>query len=73
MIDYETMNEPETFVPPHMRDGYKRYFEYGIDPGSFGQAIIDGDAEAARARADWINENHIDSQIKWVKQQTKGD
>jgi len=71
MINYDAMDEPETFVPEHMRGGYKRYFEHGIPPGSFGQAILDMDSEAARVRADHININHIESQIAWVKQQTE--
>ena len=74
MIDYKTMDEPETFVPQHMRGGYMRYFEHGISPGSFGQAILNLDAELARRRADHVNINHIESQIAWVKQQTnQGD
>lgn len=71
MIDYEAMDKPETFVPPHMRDGYRLYFEHGISPGSFGQAILRCDAEDAKARADFINVNHIESQINWVKLHTK--
>lgn len=67
MIDYKTMNNPETFVPHHMRDGYRLYIEHGISPGSFGQAIIAGDEDAARNRADWINKDHIETQIAWVK------
>lgn len=66
-INYEAMDNPETFVPHHMRGGYQRFFEHGISPGSFGQAILDGDAERARARADHININHIESQIAWVR------
>lgn len=77
MIDYTTMDDPETFVPPHMRGGYKRYFEHGIEPGSFGQAILEKDAEKARCRADHINLQHIETQIAWVEkyapQNTKGD
>lgn len=68
MIDYTTMDNAETFVPHHMRDGYKLYIEHGISPGSFGQAVIRGDMEGAYARADWININHIETQMKWVKQ-----
>ena len=71
MINYETMDDPETFVPPHMRDGYKRYFEHGIEMGGFGMAIIKQDAEWARVKADSVNINHIDTQMAWVSQQTK--
>lgn len=66
-INYEAMNEPETFVPHHMRDGCKLFLERGIPPGSFGQAIIRGDLEDAKNRADHINAHHIESQMAWVK------
>lgn len=67
MIDYKTMDDAETFVPHHMRGGYQRYFEHGIPTGSFGEAILNLDAEAARTRADHININHIDTQIAWME------
>jgi len=70
MMDYKTMDDPETFVPHHMRDGYMLYVEHGISPGSFGQAIIRGDVEDARCRADFINQHHIETQIAWVKKYT---
>lgn len=38
-----------------------------IAPGSFGQACIDGDLEAAAAREDWVNVAHVNSQIEWCK------
>lgn len=61
------MDDPETFVPHHMRSGYMLYIEHGISPGSFGDACIRGDIEAATRRADHINVNHIESQIEWCK------
>lgn len=70
-MDYKTMDDPETFVPHHMRDGYKLYVEHGISPGSFGSAILRGDTEDARNRADHINARHIETQIAWVKKYIK--
>ena len=67
MINYDAMDDPETYVPQHMRDGYKLFFEHGISPGSFGQAILRGDKRDAMARADWINIHHIDSQLAWME------
>lgn len=67
MVDYEAMDNKETFVPHHMRGAYQRYFDFGISPGSFGDAVIRGDRQAALDRADFINKHHIDSQIAWVK------
>ena len=66
-IDYKTMDDPETFVPHHMRGGYKLYVEHGISPGSFGSAILEQDVEKARRMADHINAGCIDTQIAWVK------
>lgn len=66
-IDFSTMENPETFVPEHMRDGYERYFEFGISPGSFGMAIINLDEAQAKNRADHINIHHIETQIEWMK------
>jgi len=67
MINYEAMDDPDTYVPEHMRGVYQRYFDHGIPPGYFGEAILNLDAETARARADHVNINHIETQIAWVK------
>jgi len=67
-IIINAMQNERTFVPLHMRDGYKLYMTDDIKTGSFGMAIIEQDAEKARARADFINSNHIESQILWWKE-----
>lgn len=61
------MKQKETFVPEHMREGYIRYINNGIDTGSFGMAIIQGNKELALLRADFTNINHIDSQIEFFR------
>jgi hypothetical protein len=42
-------------LPEHMRDGFMRWIEYGIEPGSFGMAIICNDLFEAFGRADSTN------------------
>ena len=42
-------------LPEHMRDGFMRWIEYGIEPGHFGMAIICNDLFEAFRRADSTN------------------
>jgi len=75
-INYDTMDDPETFVPRHMRGSYKRYFEQGLDAGSFGMAVINLNPHKAKCLADVVNSQHIETQIEWVKRhapKTKGE
>jgi len=65
-IDYESMDDEATFVPHHMRGAYQRFFERGYSPGSFGEAILDGNEEDAKHRADHFNAPHIKTQIAWI-------
>lgn len=64
-VNYEAMNDPYSFVPHHMRDGYRLWIERGISPGSFGRAILDNDLAGACGKADTINQNHIFSTVAW--------
>lgn len=64
-INYAAMEERDTFVPEHMRDGFKLWIENGIHPGSFGMAIIENDLKAACSCADIINRNHIFTIVAW--------
>jgi hypothetical protein len=41
-----------TLLPEHLRDGMKRWIEFGIRPGSFLLAILHNDLEQACLRAD---------------------
>lgn len=66
MVNYEAMNDPETFIPEHMRDGFKLWFENRISPGSFGMAVLTNDLKEAIGRADHINRNHINSIVAWL-------
>lgn len=42
-------------LPEHLREGSKRYIEYGILPGDFLQAVICNNLRESFARADDIN------------------
>lgn len=64
-MNYELMDDRETFVPPHMRDGFKLWIENGIPPGSFGMAVLSNDLKGAFGKADNINKNHIGSIVAW--------
>lgn len=65
MTNYEAMDEEFTFVPHHMRDGYKLWIEHGILPGSFGEALLRNDLKGAMGKADDINSRHIKSTVAW--------
>jgi len=67
-INYEAMDDEETFVPHHMRGAYQRWIENGLGAGGFGMALITGDLGAAIARADMTNAKHILSSFNWFKQ-----
>ena len=64
-MDYETMNNLDTYIPPHMRDGFKLWIEHGISPGSFGRAVIDNDLLNVVAHADHINKSNIPTIVSW--------
>ena len=42
-------------LPPHIRDGVKRYIEHGIKPGDFLTAVIQNNLKESFARADETN------------------
>jgi hypothetical protein len=44
-MDYDSL-------PAHLREGLRRYFEQGIETGSFLRSVLEGDRQAAFQRAD---------------------
>ena len=64
-INYTAMNERETYVPEHMRDGFKLWIEHGISPGSFGRAVLNNDLKGACGKADHINKQHLFTIVAW--------
>ena len=64
--DYEQMSEFHTFIPEHMREGFKRYIEQGIPLGSYGKAVITNNLREAAGRADPENAKHIVSTVAWM-------
>lgn len=46
-------------LPLHMRDGMKRYIDYGIPPGSFLIAVLCNDLKGAFMRADNVNADRM--------------
>lgn len=66
MTNYDMMDDPHSFVPHHMREGFRLWIENGILPGSFGTAILENNLSNAIGKADHINEQHIKSIVSWV-------
>lgn len=54
MIDWQ--NAPLTSLPPHMREGVRRYVLQGVPPGEFLYAVLCNQLVEAYAKADYINE-----------------
>jgi hypothetical protein len=53
-------------LPPHLRDGLRRYIEYGICPGSFLQAVICNDFEDIMLRGDPISLGALQSIARFM-------
>ena len=63
---YDYMDDNFTFVPQHMREGFKLWIESGIYPGSFGTALLSNDLKETLGRADHINKKHLKSMVAWL-------
>ena len=66
MINYDAMNDPHTYVPFHMREGFKLWIEHAISPGSFGMAVLSNDLTNAINFADSINKWHLNGIVSWL-------
>ncbi len=64
-INYEAMDNDESYVPRHMRGGVQRYIEHGISMGGFGTALVSNNLKEAIGRADLENKKHITSTVAW--------
>ena len=53
-------------VPEHTQEALERYFLYGIEPGSFLQAVLSNDLYSAVARADTWNRTAIADIVTWI-------
>ena len=53
-----------SYLPEHMQDGARNYFERQIPPGGFLTAVLTNDLRGAIERADHIN---IDRLVDWVQ------
>lgn len=49
----------------YMREGVRRYVEFGIPPGNFLQAVVCNDLKEAVGRADDRNLAHLVDWVKW--------
>ena len=48
-----------SLIPEYMQGGMRRYFEEGIKPGSFLEAVLVNDLKEACGRADDTNRLHL--------------
>lgn len=53
-------------LPEHMREGMKLYLEHGIEPGSFGVAVLCNDLVGAFGAADRINTSFMEDWARWL-------
>ena len=56
-------------VPAHTQGALFRYVFNRYSPGSFGEAMLAGDIQNARYRADSMNAACIDEIDRWIKEQ----
>ena len=54
------------FPNQNMVAGLQRYFEHGIEPGSFMTAVLCNDLKEACGRADDINRHMLFEIVKWL-------
>lgn len=55
----------ELGIPAYMHGGIIRFYEEGIPPGDFLQAVINNDLREACARADDTNVRLLFNYVKW--------
>lgn len=53
-------------IPPHCREGLKRYVERGVPVGHFLTALLSNDLKETYSRADETNARHIRDYIMWL-------
>jgi hypothetical protein len=60
MLDYSK------FPSEHMIGGLQRYFEHGIEPGSFMESVLCNDLRGACLRADDVNLRNLVGIVGWL-------
>lgn len=53
-------------LPESLREGARRYFEHGIQPGSFLTAVIQNDLQEVAQRADTLHRILLVEIVQWV-------
>lgn len=66
-IDIDEQEEILPYVHSHTEEAFLRYFNHGLEPGSFGLSMLCNDIEAATARADHWNKPIIPNILKWLE------
>jgi hypothetical protein len=58
----------ELYIPPHMHDGVRRYLDNHIKPGSFLQAVFEGNWEWAGRKADGVNASRLHDYVSFLRE-----
>ena len=56
-------------ISSYVMDAIERYYYDRLPPGGFTTAILAGDYEYARAKADYWNLNTFDEIVRWLEEQ----
>lgn len=51
----------------HMRDGIRRYYLFGISPGSFLRSLLENKLSETFGRADMLNLVNLQYWVKWLQ------
>jgi len=55
-------------IPDHTREAFDRYFRYGVEPGSFGMAVLSNDLTMAVFKADQENIRSLYQIVHWLQE-----
>lgn len=62
---YDRMDDVETFIPTHIRDGIKMWIEKAVPSGSFVMSVASNDLSGAIGRADHVNKQYLPTIVSW--------
>ena len=69
ITENQKLKMDEYGIPEYMQGGIIRYYEHGIQPGSFLTAVINNDLREAVGRADDTNVHCLHKYIMWFYNQ----
>ncbi len=72
LSDEQKLAMSEHGIPEYMHGGLVRYYENGIEPGSFLTAVLNNDLKEAFGRADDTNQHCMRSYVMWLYNHAPG-